>query len=1042
MTDPDSGTTYIGGHFTEIGVKSGAVAVVDPPDVGDGALRSPSPEIIGRVDHVFADDRPGDPGFFIVGRVTAIDGVAVGQRPVHRMHLVSGRWVLDTSWVVPAGCHTGNANFPADAVWIATPKYLVGGGFAGSAANGPNTTGITLIERATGIRRVLGPIGCSTTPKLFPSIPALPDLAGCGSATHCYAPVGDLAYDPTTQHLIVHYGYVVGSGNPESWDGVVAYDLTPTTGGRAWVRDLEHGPPPGPPGRRAIVGAVGAVPGAFLVRGFLPLEADLGSDADATSTMLLDAETGLIERRWDGFGEEDPATGSSIGPADGCLTSRSAWQSELVANPLGTFGWTDSTLCRYGVSGGAFDAETVGSYALTPGNALRLPTTYHAPATGERYLLGSSSAIDLDSAELVDWDPDPAVFTTDPRPPSVASVAGAAIVGGPFTFVRGRPSPGVAALDSAMVPITAFTSPLRDPTNDEGVHDLALSEGRLLVGGSYLLPSGVGSIVAVDPATGALDPWQADDSDPVIVDDIVVEPDGDFWIAGFSDIDAPAASIQRYASIDTGGALQASPIIECLDAPLLDGFGSSEPFCQPEWAQRTRVYSIALAPDGSLYFAGVFGRVDGVPRRGLARLAPDGSVSAWDPDLVGAFPLTPGRGIREMATHAMVLLGDRVAIGGEYGFIERKPNGSGGTLTRLSPLLIFSATSGGLILPTDPQRGPWFPHELPTIEGPVYDLAHTDAGLFAALGEEGIGIFDATTFDFDEAASVAFINPDWWSRSPGNAVFVLSTPPPGQGSSGVSIAAASGPDQMIIGGSLTRWQNRLAGNVLRAAVGADTRAPSVSSMAATIQTSRAQTTSALSARISWKGADPGGSGVKRYEVAMSTGGGSYSTVSTASNNPAWYATVRPWRTYRFRVRPIDFAGNVGAWVYGRPFTPAIVQQSSSAVRYSGGWKTYSGAGYLGGSTRITGVKGSSATFTFTGQAISLVSTKTRTRGKVRIYVDGRFQSDINLYSSSTLYRQSVWSKSWSSSARHTIKLVVLGTSGHPTVDIDALVVFR
>jgi hypothetical protein len=247
---------------------------------------------------------------------------------------------------------------------------------------------------------------------------------------------------------------------------------------------------------------------------------------------------------------------------------------------------------------------------------------------------------------------------------------------------------------------------------------------------------------------------------------------------------------------------------------------------------------------------------------------------------------------------------------------------------------------------------------------------------------------------------------------------------------------------MIIGGSLTRWQNRLAGNVLRAAVGADNRAPSVSSMAATIQTSRAQTTSALSARISWKGADPGGSGVKRYEVAMSTGGGSYSTVSTASNNPAWYATVRPWRTYRFRVRPIDFAGNVGAWVYGRPFTPAIVQQSSSAVRYSGGWKTYSGAGYLGGSTRITGVKGSSATFTFTGQAISLVSTKTRTRGKVRIYVDGRFQSDINLYSSSTLYRQSVWSKSWSSSARHTIKLVVLGTSGHPTVDIDALVVFR
>jgi hypothetical protein len=200
----------------------------------------------------------------------------------------------------------------------------------------------------------------------------------------------------------------------------------------------------------------------------------------------------------------------------------------------------------------------------------------------------------------------------------------------------------------------------------------------------------------------------------------------------------------------------------------------------------------------------------------------------------------------------------------------------------------------------------------------------------------------------------------------------------------------------------------------------------------------------MTGKVTWKGADPGGSGVRRYEVAMSTSGGTYAMVSTASNEPAYYADLRPGRSYRFRVRPIDFAGNVGAWVYGRPFTPTLVQQTSSSVRFSSGWKTYTStsAGYSGGSTRVRGVKNASATFTFTGQAVSLISTVTRSRGKARIYVDGKFQSDVNLYSATTGYRRAVWGKTWTTTATHTIKVVVLGTSGHPTVDVDAFVVFR
>lgn len=1041
VTDPETGTTYIGGQFTEVGVRTGGVAVVDPPDVGDGDLEAASPEVVGQVTAVFPDDRPGDPGFFVAGRLTAINGGAVPQRPLHRMHLADGRWVRDASWLIPGDCD----NLPYGPVWVATPKYFIVGENAGYGASGPTPTGIALFERATGKFIQLGRRTCANAASLLPGIPPPPALASCYTDSGCYAAILEMAYDETTDHLLVHQQYVVPDGpSSKTWQGIEAYDLDPTTGGRAWVKDLEAGPPPGPVGRRAWVKAIGALSGHFVARGEFPIDADIASDRDISQSLLLDAETGTIERRWDADGEQDVSTGANIGPGVPCLVDPADGHAPLVANPEGLFGWNlGATLCRYRFEASVFQAGSIGTYSLASGGDHGLPTTYYETPGGDRMLLGSNAAIDLGTGQTLDWDPDPAVLNADQSAPSVAVAAGSVVIGGNFAFVRGRPSPGIAALDSSMAPITSFVSPLRKPVNNEGVFDLALTDGRLLVGGGYLLPGGVRSVVAVDPTTGALDPWQADDTDPVIVDDILVEPDGEFWISGFSDIDAPTASIQRYAPFAEGGALLASPVVACLDAQVLLEFDSGEPFCRPEWAERTRVYSMALADDGSLYVAGVFGAIDGVARRGLARLAPDGSVSAWNPDLLGAFPLAAGRGVYEFTTHAVAVLGDRVVLGGLYSWVEWKPNRSGGSIFRLSPVFVFSASHGGLVLPTNPDRSQWFPAApLSTIEGPVYDLAHTNAGLFAALGQQGVGIFDATTLQFDTLGSIALVNPDWWSQSPENAVYVLSTPPISGNGIGISTAAITEPSQMIIGGSLSRWRNRVAGNVVRATIAPDSVAPSVSSVTAGVQTARTISPSAITARIYWKGADPGGSGVARYEVAISTASAPYVMASTSIKGTFSYATVRPGRTYRFRVRAVDFAGNVGAWAYSRRFTPALVQQTSSAVRFSTGWSTLTSSGYSGGSTRIRSLKGASATYMFTGQAVGLVSTMTRTRGKARIYVDGKLQSDINLYSSTTLYRRTVWAKAWTTSGTHTVKIVVLGTSGHPSVDVDAFIVYR
>jgi hypothetical protein len=86
------------------------------------------------------------------------------------------------------------------------------------------------------------------------------------------------------------------------------------------------------------------------------------------------------------------------------------------------------------------------------------------------------------------------------------------------------------------------------------------------------------------------------------------------------------------------------------------------------------------------------------------------------------------------------------------------------------------------------------------------------------------------------------------------------------------------------------------------------------------------------------------------------------------------------------------------------------------------------------------VAGASATFTFTGSAVGFVTTLSPTRGRVRVYVDGKYLQTVDLRSTTFKYQQIAWSRAWTASARHTVKLVVAGTTGRPRVDVDAFVI--
>lgn len=148
-------------------------------------------------------------------------------------------------------------------------------------------------------------------------------------------------------------------------------------------------------------------------------------------------------------------------------------------------------------------------------------------------------------------------------------------------------------------------------------------------------------------------------------------------------------------------------------------------------------------------------------------------------------------------------------------------------------------------------------------------------------------------------------------------------------------------------------------------------------------------------------------------------------------------------TVRYRVTSVDRAGNVGSTATGATLSVRLVQGSDPAITYAGTWATQTSSAFSGGSTRYASKAGSSATYTFTGRSIALVTTVAPNRGAAKIYVDGVLKATIDaMQPGTTTARMVEWQKSWPSAGKHTVKVVVVGTAGRPRVDVDAFVVVK
>jgi len=86
------------------------------------------------------------------------------------------------------------------------------------------------------------------------------------------------------------------------------------------------------------------------------------------------------------------------------------------------------------------------------------------------------------------------------------------------------------------------------------------------------------------------------------------------------------------------------------------------------------------------------------------------------------------------------------------------------------------------------------------------------------------------------------------------------------------------------------------------------------------------------------------------------------------------------------------------------------------------------------------VKGKTATLTFTGFQVAWMSTQGPTRGSATVKLDTGTAATINTNTASPHAAEVVDVVTAAANGSHKLVVKVLGTAGHPRIDVDAFIV--
>ena len=194
--------------------------------------------------------------------------------------------------------------------------------------------------------------------------------------------------------------------------------------------------------------------------------------------------------------------------------------------------------------------------------------------------------------------------------------------------------------------------------------------------------------------------------------------------------------------------------------------------------------------------------------------------------------------------------------------------------------------------------------------------------------------------------------------------------------------------------------------------------------------------------IAWPAAtDHGGTGIAAYQLRRRVDGGSWERVALPRPTARSVSVgLLPPHDYEFAVRAVDRAGNRGAWVSGPAFRQRRLTESTFDLKRSAGWATRTSSAFLGGAALRSGTAGATATLRFTGSQVAWIASRGASRGTAEVRVDGVRVATVDLHRPATAHRVVVFRYAWARPGPHVLTIRVVGTAGHPYVEVDGFAV--
>jgi len=195
--------------------------------------------------------------------------------------------------------------------------------------------------------------------------------------------------------------------------------------------------------------------------------------------------------------------------------------------------------------------------------------------------------------------------------------------------------------------------------------------------------------------------------------------------------------------------------------------------------------------------------------------------------------------------------------------------------------------------------------------------------------------------------------------------------------------------------------------------------------------------STVSVVISWKGTDAT-SGISHYTLYQSKDGGAFTQIATPTA-AQFVKGITPGHSYRFEVSATDKAGNVSPVKAGATYNLSLYQENNAKIKYTTGWTRQKVSGANGGFVDYATVASKTATLSFTGMQVAWISTEASTRGSATVKLDSGTAATINTHATVT-QAAFVVDVVTTTQGAHKLVVKVLGTAGHPRIDVDAFAV--